>query len=50
MKKKLFALSMTVLWSIVFVHAMHDVTIGICMGLLIGLAFGLFSDEEEGEE
>ena len=46
MKKNLFAVSMTVLWSAVFVTAMHDWT-GICMGLCMGMAFGLFDSGEE---
>ncbi len=37
-----FALCMTVMWGIVFASALNDVTIGICMGLLMGTAFGLF--------
>ena len=37
-----FALSMAVLWGIVFASALNDVTIGIVMGLFMGMAFGLF--------
>ena len=46
MKKYAFAVLMTVLWSAVFVTAMHDWT-GICMGLCMGMAFGLFDSGEE---
>ena len=48
-----FAVSMAVLWGIVFANALHDVTTGICMGLLMGMAFGLFdcaNDEECDKE
>ena len=41
MKDKVFAVSMTVLWSIVFVTAMHSWA-GVCIGLCMGIAFGLF--------
>ena len=41
MKDKAFPISMTVLWSIVFVNAMHS-WMGICVGLCMGIAFGLF--------
>ena len=41
MKEKVFPISMTVLWSIVFVTAMHSWT-GVCIGLCMGIAFGLF--------
>ncbi len=41
MKYNVFPISMTVLWSIVFVSAVHSWT-GICLGLCMGMAFGLF--------
>ena len=48
MKKKAFPVSMVFLWSMVFSQAMHSITLGICMGLLMGIAFGLLdSDREE---
>lgn len=50
MKKKVYAISMAVLWSIVFSQAMHSTTLGICMGLLIGIAFGLFDSDREGDQ
>ena len=37
---------MTVLWGIVFTTAMHNLTLGICMGLMMGIAFGLFDSGE----
>ena len=42
MKGKAFPVSMALLWGIVFSQAMHSMTLGICMGLLMGIAFGLF--------
>ena len=48
MKGKVFPVSMAVLWGIVFSQAMHSVTLGVCMGLLMGTAFGLF-DSGRGE-
>ena len=44
--RRVFAFSLAVLWGIVFANALSDVTIGICMGLLMGMAFGLFNDAE----
>ena len=44
---------MAVLWGIVFSQAMHSVTLGVCMGLAMGTAFGLFDSgrgENEDEE
>ena len=51
MKKKAFPISMTVLWGRVFGSAMHSPTMGICMGLMMGIAFGLFdSDKNDNQE
>ncbi len=36
---------MTVLWGITFGSAMHNWTLGICMGLCMGTVFGLFDSE-----
>jgi len=44
-----FALCMTILWGIVFIYAMDNVTIGVCMGLLMGMAFGLFDCTKDSE-
>ena len=38
MKNKAFPISMTVLWGMVFGSAMHSLTMGICMGLMMGVA------------
>ena len=46
MKNKAFLISMTVLWGMVFGSAMHSLTMGICKGLMIGIAFGLFDSEK----
>ncbi|MBR2256087.1 MAG: hypothetical protein IJ899_01865 [Blautia sp.] len=46
MKKKVFPISMTVLWGIVFTTAMHSLILGICMGLMMGITFGLFDSEK----
>ncbi len=50
MKGKVFPVSMTVLWGIVFTQSMHSLSIGICMGLLMGIAFGLFDSGRGGNE
>ena len=47
--RRVFAFSMAVLWGIVFANALNDVTIGICMGLLMGMAFGLFDHSNDAE-
>ena len=49
MKDKEFAISMTVLWSIVMANAMHSWTLGICTGILFGMVFGLFGTEKGGK-
>ena len=46
---KVFPVSMAVLWSIVFANAMHSWVLGICIGVLMGLVFGMF-DSEEGKD
>ncbi len=43
MKEKAFPVSMAFLWGIVFTQSMHSVVLGICMGLLMGIAFGMDS-------
>jgi len=50
MKRKVFPVSMTVLWGIVFTQSMHSLILGICMGLLMGIAFGLFDSGRGGNE
>ena len=50
MKGKAFPVSMSLLWGMVFPQAMHDITIGICMGLLMGITFGLFDSGKGGKE
>ena len=50
MKKKAFPASMTLLWGMVFSRAMHSITLGICMGLLMGITFGLFDSRKGGKE
>ncbi len=49
-KKKMFPVSMTVLWSIVYANAMHSRTIGICLGIMMGIVFGLFDSGHGGED
>ena len=44
-----FALCMTVMWGIIFANALHDVVTGICIGLLMGMAFGLFDHSNDAE-
>ena len=50
MKRKAFPISMAFLWGMVFSQAMHSLTLGICMGLLMGIAFGLFDSGKGGKE
>lgn len=50
MKGIVFPVSMALLWGIVFSQAMHSVTLGVCMGLLMGIAFGLFDSGSGGNE
>ena len=51
MKGKVFPISMTALWGTVFGSAMHSLTMGICLGLMMGIAFGLFdSDRKDHRE
>lgn len=53
MKEKVFPVSMAFLWGIVFTQSMQSIVLGICMGLLMGITFGLFDSgkgEKEDEE
>ena len=50
MKKKVFPASMALLWGVVFSQAMHSVPLGVCMGLLMGITFGLFDSDKGGKE
>ncbi|MBR2562934.1 MAG: hypothetical protein IKE31_12435 [Eubacterium sp.] len=50
MKKKAFSVSMACLWGIVFAQSLHSTVLGICMGLLMGIAFGLFDSGRGGKE
>ena len=50
MKKRVFPISMTVLWGNVFTTAMHNLTLGICMGLMMGIAFGLFDSDKKNDQ
>ena len=53
MKEKVFPVSMAFLWGIVFTQSMQSIVFGICMGLLMGITFGLFDSgkgEKEDEE
>lgn len=50
MKGKVFPVSMALLWGLVFTQAMHSTTLGLCMGLLMGIAFGLFDSDKGGKE
>ena len=50
MEGKGFPASMALLWGTVFTQAMHSITLGICMGLLMGIAFGLFDSGKGGKE
>ncbi len=48
--KKLFPVSMAFLWGVVFTQAMHSVTLGVCMGLLMGIGFGQFDSGRGGND
>ena len=50
MNRKAFPVSMALLWGMVFSQAMHSITLGICMGLLMGITFGLFDSGKGGKE
>ena len=50
MKNKAFPISMTVLWGMVFGSAMHSLTLGICMSLMMGIVFGLFDSDNKKEQ
>ena len=50
MKEKVFPVSMAFLWGIVFAQSMHSTVLGICMGLLMGIVFGLFDSGNGGNE
>ena len=50
MKKKSFPISLAVLWGIVFSQAMQSPFLGICMGLLMGIAFGLLDSDRGGKK
>ena len=47
--KKIFPISMTVIWGITFATAMHSWALGICMGIMMGCAFGLFGSDEKDD-
>ena len=49
MKKKVFPISMAVLWGVVFTTAMHSLSLGICMGIMMGIAFDLFDSEKKDD-
>lgn len=49
-KNKVFPISMAVLWSIVFANAMHSWMIGLCLGITMSIAFGLFDSDHGGED
>ncbi len=51
MTKKMFPISMAVLWGIVFANALHSPALGICFGMLMGSLFGLFeSDNDDNDQ
>ena len=41
---------MAFLWGMVFSQAIHSITLGLCMGLLMGITFGLFDSDKGGKE
>lgn len=50
MKKKVFPISMAVLWGTVFTTAMHSLALGICMGLMMGIVFGMFDSDKKNDQ
>lgn len=51
MKNKVFPLSMAILWGIVYTNALGSTALGICLGLLMGMVFGLFeSGNDTGDQ
>ncbi len=50
MKNKVFPISMTVLWGMTFATALHSLTLGICMGMMMGIAFGLFDSDNKDDQ
>ena len=49
MKKKVFPVSMAVLWGCAFAESMHSWTLGICMGMMMGIVFGLFDSDNNND-
>ena len=49
-KKRMTAISITILWCLVFGSALHDWALGISLGFLIGISYGLFGTENEVKE
>lgn len=49
MKNKSFPISMTVLWGIIFATSLNSWITGICMGIMMGGAFGLFDSGENND-
>ena len=50
MREKVYPISMAVLWGIVFATAMHSWVLGMCLGLNMGIAFGLFDSDKENKQ
>lgn len=49
-KKRMTATSLTILWCLLFASAFHDWTLGLSLGLLFGISYGLFDTENEVKE
>ena len=51
-RKRIFAISVVVMWMITFGVAMDNWAIGICIGITFGMSFGLLesSEEEKNED
>ena len=50
MIKKVFPISIAVLWGTVFTTAMHSLALGICMGLMMGIVFGMFDSDKKNDQ
>ena len=50
MSEKVYPISMAVLWGIVFATAMHSWVLGMCLGLNMGIAYGLFDSDQKNDQ
>ena len=46
MKDKIFPISMMIMWGTVFYTATHNLSLGMCIGVAMGAAFGMFGSDK----